>query len=96
MKTILKSLYQNSRINAMKNLFINIFNKDSYVRSYIASSVYIPILILEYLSKDKDFYVRKVVAENPNTPIRALEYLSNDENIAIRKCATRNPNWINK
>ena len=57
MKPIIKSLYQYSRNEEIKNLIFDAFSKDWYTRYYAARNSRIPISILEKLSNDEDFDV---------------------------------------
>ena len=94
MKPILKYLYQNSKNEKIKQIIIDSFNKNKYVRASVASNSNTPVSVLEYLSKDKiSSYVRYLVAKNQNTSIHVLEKLSNDENYCIRNSVSENPNW---
>lgn len=94
MKSILKSLYHNSRNEGIKKLIFDVFNDDYIVRGNIAIKPNNPISVLERLSEDKHKAVRALVASNPDTPIFILEKLSNDENLMVRKSTTRNLNLI--
>lgn len=66
MKQILKYLYQNSKNIEIKKLIFDAFNKNKYVREYVAENDNTPIPVLEKLSKDENGWVRYWVAENPN------------------------------
>ena len=93
MKAILKSLYQNSRNEYIKELIFNTFHKNENIRASVASNSNTPVSVLEYLSKDKiSSYVRYWVAKNPRTPIYILEKLSNDEYENVRENADNNLN----
>ena len=94
MKSILKTLYQNSRNKRIRELIFKALNKNENIRYFAAHNISTPVSILDRLSGDQDYSVRSYVAENPKTPIHILEKLSKDKNINVREALIYNQNWI--
>ena len=92
MKSILKSLYQNSRNEEIKKLIFDALNKESETYFWVAKNIDAPVSILEYLSNSKIIGVRMFVAGNTSTPVSILEKLSNDKNYHVRTVIAENIN----
>lgn len=94
MKSIIKELYKNSKLNSLEiiKLVFDGFNKNKGILSRVAINSLTPVFILEKLSEDEELTVRYWISQNTNTSISTLEKLSNDKECMVRYTVAQNPN----